>query len=56
MSTKQIHTLVFLKIAPNIFEQFTGIKVPSSELLKLDYADKDIAIIGTDQFTVSQLR
>lgn len=55
MSTKQDPDAGIFENRPEHFQQFTGIKAPSSELLELDYADKDIAIIGTDQFTVSQL-
>ena len=55
MSTKQDPHAGIFENRPEHFQQFTGIKAPSSELLELDYADKDIAIIGTDQFTVSQL-
>ena len=40
---------------PENFQHFTGLKVPSSQLAELDCAGKDIAIIGTDQFTVSHL-
>ncbi|MFQ1044362.1 flavoprotein [Acinetobacter variabilis] len=55
MSTKQdAHTGIF-ENRPENFQHFTGIKMPSSQLAELDCAGKDIAIIGTDQFTVSQL-
>jgi len=55
MSTKQDAYAGIFENRPENFQHFTGIKVPSSQLAELDCARKDIAIIGTDQFTVSQL-
>lgn len=55
MATKQDPQAGIFENRPEYFQQFTGTKVPSSELMTLDYTDKDITIIGTDQFTVSQL-
>ncbi len=43
MSTKQDPHAGIFENRPEHFQQFNGIKVPSSELLELDYADKDIA-------------
>lgn len=55
MATKQdLHAGIF-ENHPEHFQLFTGINIASSELMKLDYSNKDIAIIGTDQFTVTQL-
>lgn len=55
MSTKQdVHMGIF-ENRPENFQHFAGFKVPSSQLAELDCAGKDIAIIGTDQFTVSHL-
>mgnify|MGYP003528827928 CR=1 FL=1 len=55
MATKQdLHAVIFAN-HPEHFQLFTGINIASSELMQLDYSNKDIAIIGTDQFTVTQL-
>ena len=55
MSTKQDEYAGIFENRRENLQHFTGIKVPSSKLAELDCAGKDIAIIGTDQFTVSQL-
>ena len=55
MSTKQdLHAGIF-ENRPEHFQHFSGIQVPSSQLAELDYTGKDIAIVGTDQFTVRHL-
>jgi hypothetical protein len=54
ISKQDLHAGIF-ENHPENFQQFTGVKVPSLALLDQDFSNQDIAIIGTDQFTVSQL-
>lgn len=55
MTTKQDLQAGIFENRPESFQHFTGLKVPSAQLLEQDYSAQNIAIIGTDQFIVSQL-
>ncbi|MCO8044175.1 flavoprotein [Acinetobacter bohemicus] len=55
MSSKQDTHIGIFENRAECFQQFTGVQLASSKLAEFDCAGKHIAIIGTDQFTVSQL-